>query len=170
VKDAEIYRKTEKGRREIAERAFGLEVHVRRLLVMIDGQRGAEELSVYVRAGEFESTLERLVAEGFVERTDEVGLGGVTRVPAANDPVVFAGIKIEAMTEIKARIRGRLGPVADMLVAEINACSNALQLREKLRTLEKSLTQLLGQEEAVAFARRIGRELTRLVPEDISSD
>jgi hypothetical protein len=51
VENAAIYRKTDKGKREVAERAFGLDSHLRRLLIMIDGQRGLEELSVYVRAG-----------------------------------------------------------------------------------------------------------------------
>jgi hypothetical protein len=164
--DDAIYRKTEKGRQEVAERRFGLESHARRLLIIIDGHRGAAELSVYVRAGEFESTLKHLVAEGFIE---EVGPGEadperVPRAPAANDPVVFAGIKIQAMTELRIRMRGRLASLGELLVEEINACHTPLELREKLRTLEESLTRLLGAEEGVALARRIGAELTRLIP------
>jgi hypothetical protein len=54
--------------------------------------------------------------------------------------------------------------MADLLVGEIEACASALALREKLRTLEESLTRLLGPEEGVAFARRVGVELTRLAP------
>lgn len=166
MKNKAIYRKTDKGRREVAGRAFSLEAHARRLLIMIDGLRDAEELSVYVRAGEFAATLERLVAEGFAEAVDpgEAAPGRVARAPAANDPVVFAGIKLRAMTEIRANMRGRLGAIADMLVAEINACSDPLELRDKLRKLEDALVQLLGAEEGVALARRIGGELTRLVP------
>jgi len=165
VQDA-IYRKTDKGKREVAERAFGLDSHLRRLLIMIDSQRGAEELSVYVRAGEFESALERLIADGYIETAgaEEAGPDRVARAPAANDPVVFAGIKIRAMTEIRGRMRGRLASLAEMLVEEINACPDPLALREKLRTMEESLTRLLGPEEGVALARSIGAELTRLVP------
>jgi len=44
--DPALYRKTDKGKREVAEREFGLDSHLRRLLIMVDGQRGAEELSV----------------------------------------------------------------------------------------------------------------------------
>jgi hypothetical protein len=160
--DGEIYRKTDKGRQEVAGREFGLEGRARRLLIMIDGQRDAVELSVYVRAGELEGTLARLVAEGFVEavRPGDVDPGRVARAPAANDPVVFAGIKIRAMTEI----RGRLGSVSDPLVAEINRCSTPLELREKFRNLEDTLVRLLGRAEGVALARRFGSELTLLVP------
>ena len=165
MEDPAIYRKTDKGRQEVAARALGLESHLRRLLIMIDGQRDAVELSVYVRAGELESALARLLAEGFVETVagDRV-VSRVALAPSANDPVVFAGIKIRAMTEIRARIRGRLGPMADLLVAEINACSTALELRAKLRKLEDTLTKLMGQVDGAELARRIGGELTRLAP------
>jgi len=161
-----IYRKTEKGKLEVAERPGGLEGHARRLLIMIDGQRGHAELSVYVRAGEFENTLARLVAEGFVEQigAEDIDPDRVARVPAANDPVVFAGIKIQAMAEIRTHMRGRLASLGEMLVDEINACGDPLALREKLRTLEDSLAKVLGPEEGVALARRIGAELTRLIP------
>jgi hypothetical protein len=161
-----IYRKTEKGKREMAERSSALEGHARRLLIMIDGQRGHAELSVYVRAGEFESTLARLLAEGYVEQVGagEIDPNRVARAPAANDPVVFAGIKIQAMSEIRLRMRGRLASLGEMLVEEINACHDPLALREKLRTLEDSLIKVLGPEEGVALARRIGAELTRLIP------
>ena len=165
VEDTAIYRKTDKGKQEVAERAFGLESHLRRLLIMIDGERDAAELSVYVRAGELESALARLAAQGFVETVgDDRVVTRAALAPAANDPVVFAGIKIRAMTEIRARIRGRLGPMADLLVGEINACSTALELRAKLRKLEDTLTQLMGPEAGAELARRIGSELTRLAP------
>ena len=139
-------------------------------LAQSGGPRTLAELSVYVRAGELGSSLARLVAEGFAEEVGaaEVDPGRVARVPAANDPVVFAGIKIRAMTEIRSRIRGRLGPMADLLVAEINGCSSALELRAKLRKLEGTLVQLMGQGDGVELARRIGNELTRLVPKTSS--
>jgi hypothetical protein len=69
------------------------------------------------------------------------------------------------MTEIRARIRGRLSPMADLLVGEINACSTALELRAKLRKLEDTLTQLMGPADGAELARRIGGELTRLAPQ-----
>ena len=161
--EASIYRKTDKGRQEVVERASGLAPQARRLLILIDGRRDGHELSVYVRPGELESALGRLLDERLVEAVAETGAGRVARAPAANDPVVFAEIKIRAMTEIRSRMRGRLAPMADMLIGEINACPSALALREKLRSAEDALVRLMG-EEGVALARRIGGELTRLVP------
>jgi hypothetical protein len=156
---AAIYRKTEKGKQEVAGHALGLEGHARRLLIMIDGQRASGELAVYVRAGEFERTLERLLAEGFVEDAGEAGAGRPARAPAADDPAVLAQIQARAVADIRARITGRM---ADLLAGEIDACTSALELREKLRTLEESLTRLLGADDGVALARRVGAELTRL--------
>ena len=159
---ASIYRKTEKGKQEVSERPHVLDGQARRLLIMVDGQRNSAELAVYVRAGEFEGTLERLLAEGYVEpATGEAEPGHVARAPAADDPEIFTGIRIWAETEIRSRISGRM---ADLLVEEIDACGSALELREKLRTLEDSLKRLLGEDDGIALARRIGAELTRLAP------
>jgi len=158
---ASIYRKTEKGKKEVSERPYVLEGQARRLLIMIDGQRSSAELAVYVRAGEFESTLERLVSEGYVEAAGESDPARVARAPAADDPEVFTGLRIWAETEIRTRISGRM---AELLVQEIDGCASALELREKLRAIEDSLKRLLGEEEAIALARRIGIELTRLAP------
>jgi len=163
AEDTTIYRKTGKGTQEVVDHAFGLEKHVRRLLILIDGNRDVAELSVYVRPGELKSTLTRLVAEGFIEMVSagERSPGRVPHAPAANDPVVFAGIKIRAMADI----HDRLGSVSNLLVAEINSCSTPLELREKLRNLENALVHLLGPAEGVALARRVGSELTRLIPQ-----
>jgi len=163
TEDTTTYRKTDKGTREVADRALGLEKHVRRLLIMIDGNRVVAELSVYVRPGELKSTLARLVAEGFIEMLSagERIPGRVTYAPVASDPIVFAGIKVRAMAEI----HDRLGSVSNLLVSEINSCSNPLELREKLRSLESALVHLLGATEGVTLARKIGGELTKLIPQ-----
>ena len=49
--DANIYRKTAKGAQEVAERLHGLEKHLRRLLIMVDGSRDVAELSAFGRSG-----------------------------------------------------------------------------------------------------------------------
>ena len=152
-----IYRKTEKGKQAVEDR--GLEKHERRLLILVDGQKDTAELSIYTRASEFERTLERLITRGLIEQV-EADPGRAARAPVANDPVIFAAIKVRAVTEI----RGHLGPVADLLVSEINRCTTPLGLRENLRSLETALVDLMGQDEGIALARRIGSELTKLMP------
>ena len=157
-----IYRRTGKGRKALEDRTSGLEKHERRLLTLVDGQRSAAELSVTIRASEFERTLERLIAERWIERVEAGAADSarLARAPLANDPVIFAAIKVRAMTEIQ----GWLGPAADLLVSEINRCTTPLGLRENLRSLETALVALMGEEEGIALARRIGSELTKLMP------
>ena len=74
---------------------------------------------------------------------------------------VFAGIKIRAMAEL----RTKLGPTSERLVSELNNCHSPLALRGKLRSVEKLLVHLMGPVEGVSFARRVGAELTQLIPQ-----
>ena len=160
--EAKIYRKTATGAQEVAERTHGLAKHLRRLLIMIDGSRDMAELSSFARAGEVEPTIAQLEARGFIEMVgaDDVKSGRVAFAPAANDPAVFAVIKRNAMVEI----RKRLGPVSSLLINEIESCTGPLELRQKLRNIENALIQVLGAAEGAELARRIGSNLTRLVP------
>ncbi len=162
--DSTIYRKTAKGVAEVADRRFGLDKHLRRVLIIVDGVKDIAELSTFIRAGELDDTLEQLVAQGFIEE----GAGHAPeadefprphQVPAANEPAVFALIKQHAMAEISTR----LGAVANLLITEIEACKDPLELRLKLRNIENVLVNRLGAEQGTDLARRIGSELTRLV-------
>jgi len=168
MEDATIYRKTAKGALEVAERVHGLVRHLRRLLIMVDGIRDVAELSVFARAGEAESAIAQLEAQGFIEvvRAGDRTPGRVAFVPAANDPAVFVRIKRTAMVEI----RQRLGPVSTLLVKEIASCKGPLELRQKLRNIENALIQVLGPVEGAELARRIGGELTRMVPQKQRDD
>lgn len=162
MEDITVYRKTDKGIAEIDRRAHGLALKLRRALILIDGNKDIAELSVLMRPGEAEETVGQLAAEGFVEPVAayELDPHRIAYVPAANDPAMFAETKARAVSEINYRI----GPVAMLLVNEIDSCSNALELRHKLRSIENVLVNFLGQGPGEELARAIGSELTRLVP------
>jgi hypothetical protein len=162
--DSTIFRKTAKGVAEVSDRRFGLDKHLRRVLIMIDGSKDVAELSTFVRPGELDDTLSQLMSQGFIEvgegHPDDTGEAPRPhQVPAANEPAVFALIKQHAMAEISTR----LGPVANLLITEIESCKNPLELRLKLRNIENVLVNRLGAAEGTDLARRIGSELTRLV-------
>ena len=163
MEETRIYRKTAKGAQEVAERAHGLAKQLRRLLILVDGRRDVAELSAFARSDEVESTISNLVAEGYIEvvGADDLKSGRVAFAPAANDPAVFAVIKRNAMVEI----RKRLGPVSSLLINEIDSCTGPLELRQKLRNIENALIRVLGPAEGAALGRKIGSELTRLVPQ-----
>ena len=149
-------------------RAHGLEKRVRRLLIMVDGSRDVAELSAFARAGEVEATLTQLEALGLIKTLGSADrkAGHVSFAPAANNPAVFAVIKRNAMVEI----RKRLGPVSSLLIDEIDSCPGPLELRQKLRNIENALVHVLGPVEGAELARRIGSELTKLVPQKDRDD
>jgi hypothetical protein len=157
-----LYRRTEKGAAEIRDRAHGLEQRFRRALLMIDGTRDVTELSVIMRPGEIESSLAKLIEGGFVELVpaDEMPTDRIVYVAIANDPRHFADIKLNFVAECSAR----LGAFAETVIAEINSCETALELRIKLRDIESILVAALGDSEGIAFSHALGEELTRLVP------
>ncbi|GAB4179841.1 MAG: hypothetical protein OHK0026_13360 [Rhodocyclaceae bacterium] len=63
-----IYRKTDKGRDEMARRSYGLPARVRSLLILVDGRRSLRELIEQGRHfGDAEGFLRQLVEGGFVE-------------------------------------------------------------------------------------------------------
>ena len=161
-KDLIIYRKTAKGVEELQSRLRGLEQRFRRPLFIVDGVKDVAQLSVIMRPGEAEVALTRLVQGGFIEalRDDEVPADIVRYVASADDPRHFAQIKIAVLKEFKER----LGVFAETVVAEVEHCDTAFELRLKLRDIEDMLVAALGQIEGVNLAREIGGELTRLVP------
>lgn len=64
---AASFAKTEVGQQEIQKRSLGLAPLVRRLLVLVDGQRTGKDLAVFVAGNEVEPILQELVDKGCVE-------------------------------------------------------------------------------------------------------
>lgn len=159
-----IYRKTAKGVEELQTHLHGLEQKFRRPLFIVDGVKDVAQLSVIMRPGEADVALARLVEGGFVEalRDDEVPANMVRYVASANKPAHFAKIK-KAM---ELDFAERLGAFADTVIAEVESCHTALELRLKLRDLEEILVAALGHDEGINLARDIGHELTRMVPRE----
>jgi hypothetical protein len=63
-----VYAKTDKGREEISQRAYGLPQRLRTLLVMIDGQtRAADHREKCKGLGDVSAMLAMLARQGFIE-------------------------------------------------------------------------------------------------------
>ena len=88
IDDSVVFRKTIKGTQEVAERTFGLDRSLRRLLIVVDGIKDVAELSAFVRSSEVDASIAQLEAKGFIERlgAGEEATGRVAYAPAANDP------------------------------------------------------------------------------------
>jgi hypothetical protein len=121
-----IYRKTEKGRREIETRQHGLSPRIRGALIMVDGQRTDEVLRKMVM-GDPDAAMQWLVAEGFIEVVAEVRsaprAAPVPAAPAAPPPApppppapaeVDVGRTLEERKRRAVRyLNDRLGPSAE---------------------------------------------------------
>ena len=157
-----IYRKTAKGAEELQTRVHGLEQRLRRPLFFVDGVKDVAHLSAVMRPGEAEVALARLVAGGYIEALsgDELPADIIRYVARANDPTYFLQVK----KAIQANFAKCLGAFSETVVAEVESCNTALELRLKLRDIEEILVAALGQDEGVKLARNIGYELTQLMP------
>jgi ABC-type hemin transport system ATPase subunit len=74
-----VYSKTPKGVAEIAARSAQIAMSARRVLIMIDGKRTVDEVSVLVRPGEINSIIAQLESGGFIQRAS-----GSLDVPTVN--------------------------------------------------------------------------------------
>lgn len=61
------FAKTETGQQEIQRRSLGLSPLVRRILVLVDGQRSGQELAAFAAGGDIEAILGELVEKGCIE-------------------------------------------------------------------------------------------------------
>jgi hypothetical protein len=162
VTDNTVYRKTSSGLAELQSDAPALDRISRRALILIDGNRAVVELAQLMRPGEAEAAIERLIEGGYVIEVgaQELPAGRIEMMPFASVPENFERIKSATTKEMLAKL-GAFGPT---VVAEIDTCKTALELRSKLRDMEDMLVAALGETEGHEMAQRVGAELTRLVP------
>ena len=136
----------------------------RRLLILIDGVRSFNELGSFVRVGELDDALRKLL---------ELGMVGSEGPPAVLDPPVAEGfsapiprdvprpatdrLAFEAVREEVARfVRNRLGDSGEPICAAVVRCRNPQELRALLRGIEVFIGQRLDAETTQAFARHFG--------------
>ncbi|MFN4118808.1 hypothetical protein [Acidovorax sp.] len=62
-----IYAKTASGQQEIQTRSLGLAPLVRRLLLLVDGQRSGKDLEVFVAGHDLAGMFDELIAHGCIE-------------------------------------------------------------------------------------------------------
>jgi hypothetical protein len=61
------FAKTETGQQEIQKRSLGLSPLVRRVLVLVDGQRSGKDLATFAGGGDIDAILGELVQKGCIE-------------------------------------------------------------------------------------------------------
>jgi hypothetical protein len=167
-----IYAKTPKGVAEVGARGAQLSMVARRVLIMMDGKRTVDDLSVYVRAGEIGAIITQLESEGLAEKAGE-GAATTVAPPAIDEPappqaptaappapeerdlgpITLEEVKRRAVRELN----DRLGPEADVIAMRIEACRNIDEFRERVRDAERYVAAALGAAAAQDYLRALRR-------------
>jgi hypothetical protein len=169
-----IYAKTPKGVAEVAARTAQLSMTTRRVLIMMDGKRTVDELSVLVRPGEIDAIVDQLESAGLAQKA--AGAVAAEPAPAIASPgeeerrpttTISASVMDDreltpiTLEEAKRRavreLNDRLGPEAEVLAIRIEACRSIEDFRERVREAERFVTAALGATAAQDYLRALRR-------------
>jgi len=160
-----VYSKTPKGVAEVAARSAQLSMTTRRVLIMIDGKRGVEELAVLLRPGEIDAVIAQLEAAGLIQRStgshslDVPTIAGVDAMPTTQGPATGEDANPMTLEEAKRRavreLTDRLGPGAESVALRIESCRTIEDFRERVREAERFVTAALGPAAAAEYLRAL---------------
>lgn len=156
--------KTDAGRREVAQRSARLSTVERRLLILIDGHKTVNDLDAFVRAGERDPALARLVALGLVAPDGPaaaleapVAAGFAASEPQQSPrPATSVQAFEQTRSEVARFVHNRLGDPAEPICEAIHRCRNPQELRALLRGIEVFIGDRLDPATTQAFARHFG--------------
>lgn len=157
---AGIYRKTEKGRTEIATRVNRLGMRERTMLIMVDDKSTRRDLLSKNSHPTSEGILNNLLADGYIEiDPGTVPAGPVAEAtPAADAPAVAAAnqppVEVSLISASRFACRALvtyLGPGADDLTALIEKCKDLDELTDRLEKCRTTIQSLAGRKKADEF-------------------
>lgn len=178
-----IYRKTEKGRTEIATRANKLGMRERTLLIMVDdktSRAGLLSRSAHPASAEI---LDALLAQGFIEidpATQPAGAPVASAEPPAAQPVppVASAVsptaeaapgqpQVEVSQASAMRYACRalvtlLGPSADDLTALVEKSRNVGELIDRLEKCRQAIQAMAGKRKAEEFWAGVNARLPKV--------
>jgi hypothetical protein len=154
-----IYRKTAKGQAEIETRVHRLPPRLRGALIMVDGQRSADDLAKLI-PGDANAALQQLLADGFIDvfavLAERPPAAAPAPAPAA--PRKAASSSIDGTKRDAVRyLNDRLGPAAAGIAIKIERASSMAELQPLLAQGAQLLRSIGGAAAADPFiARFIG--------------
>ncbi len=158
-----IYRKTEKGRTEIATRANKLGLRERTMLIMVDDKTTRAGLLAKNPHPTSEGILNDLLAGGYIETASGTAAASPEPAPAAavaaGAPVAIAtapAVAVEVSMQSASRFACRalvtlLGPGADDLTALIEKCKTVEELAARLEKCRDVVQAMAGRRKAEEF-------------------
>jgi hypothetical protein len=153
--DSGIYRKTEKGRDEIATRANKLGLRERTMLIMVDDKTTRAGLLAKNSHPTSEGILNDLLAGGYIETAP----AAAAAPPAAAEPAAIAAAPaaaVEVSMQSASRFACRtlvtlLGPGADDLTALIEKCKTVEELAARIEKCRDVVQAMAGRRKAEEF-------------------
>ncbi len=171
-----VYSKTPRGIAEISLRSAQLPVTARRVLIMVDGKRTVDDLSILVKPGEIDRIIATLEGGGLIQRVSHQGALDVPTIngretdsvlpSALSGPNTTGGFDDRepnpiTLEEVKRRaVRGlndRLGPEAEALSIRIEKCRTIEEFRYCVRDAERFISMVLGPNVAQEYLRSLRR-------------
>ncbi len=156
------YHKTAQGQQEIVDRAGGLGLRTRRLLILVDGQRDSAELGRLAGDAQVDDTLRTLAEAGFIELAAastpaSVGLPTAGAVPPDGARIAREASLALAQDFMMNTLRTFHGPYGKLdLVKRIHASRQATELRglfdEWLQSISESR---IGRKRADELSARL---------------
>jgi len=165
-----VYRKTEKGRTEIATRANKLGMRERTLLIMVDDKTSRSGLlsrSAHPASGEI---LDSLLAQGFIEvvgggdAAPSAAVGNVAAAaplaPAADAPGVEVSLTSASRFACRT-LMTLLGPSGDDLTALVEKAKGAAELTTTLEKCRQIVQDMVGKRRADEFWMGVSTRLPK---------
>jgi hypothetical protein len=147
-----VFRKTELGNAEVANRKLGLRAELRRLLILIDGRNNVAKLAAFVRMPEVDGLLYELQSLGVIEVSDgtvttTISAPAAVATPSAVGDATLAPTQEQFAAARSAAVRflnDTLGPGAETLAIKVERTKNAQELRDVVTQVRQSLDRMMG--------------------------
>lgn len=155
VANEHIYRKTEKGRNEIATRANRLGLRERAMLILVGEQSTRQDLLAKNSHPTSEGIINNLLADGYIEFVSGQGAPAaaaapVPAVPGTSDPTVE--VSMASCTRYACRtLVTLLGPMADDLTAIVERAKTPADLGAALQKCRDAIQAMGGKKKADEF-------------------
>lgn len=154
-----IYRKTEKGKTEIATRANKLGMRERTMLIMVDDKSTRRELLTKNSHPTSEGILNSLLADGYIEIVGGAAPAAVAEVGAQTTPTEAAApaappveVSMPSATRFACRaLVTYLGPSADDLAALVEKAKSPGELRGTLEKCRDVIQAMAGRKKSEEF-------------------
>ena len=151
-----VYSKTPRGIAEISLRSAQLPMRTRRILIMIDGKRTVDDLSILAKPGEIESAISSLESGGLIQR---VSYQGAIDVPTINGRDSDAGFSsgFGGPSTSGGLDERDPSPITLEEVKRIESCRTIEEFRYRVREAERLISTALGASAAQEYLKALRR-------------